>query len=482
MKQTSKVKHHLMYINGEWLGENLEELNVINPANGQIVGSVPIGGEEEANMAIDAAYDAFQTWSQTTAYERAIYLKKLYELMIEHRDDLAQTMTMEMGKPINESIGEVTSAAAFLEWFAEEGKRVYGEILPTHMTSKRLQVWKKPVGVVAAITPWNFPAAMLARKMGPALAAGCTIVIKPSSESPLTAIKMIELCEKAGFPKGVINLVTGSSSKIGKAIMENEKIRKVTFTGSTEVGKILIEQSAHQVKRLSLELGGHAPLIVLNDANVDLAVKGTIASAFRNAGQTCVCANRIYVQSGIHDEFVEKFSEAVSQLKVGNGTDINVDIGPLINQASLDKVSHHVEDALSKGASLMTGGELITNEGGTFYAPTVLSNADPTMVIMKEETFGPVAPIQKVETVEEAIALANDTPYGLAAYVFTDSVAIGTRLIEQLNFGIVGWNDGTPSAVQAPFGGMKESGVGREGGREGIEAFIESQYVSIAIS
>lgn len=476
------MKHHLMYINGEWLGGDLEKLDVINPANGQIVGSVPIGGEEEANVAIDAAYDAFQTWSQTTAYERANYLKRLYELMIEHRDDLAQTMTMEMGKPINESIGEVTSAAAFLEWFAEEGKRVYGEILPTHTTSKRLQVWKKPVGVVAAITPWNFPAAMLARKMGPALAAGCTIVIKPSSESPLTAIKMIELCEKAGFPKGVINLVTGSSSKIGKAIMENEKIRKVTFTGSTEVGKILIEQSAHQVKRLSLELGGHAPLIVLNDANVDLAVKGTIASAFRNAGQTCVCANRIYVQSGIHDEFVEKFSEAVSQLKVGNGTDVNVDIGPLVNRASLEKVSHHVEDALSKGASLMTGGKLITKDGGTYYAPTVLSNADPSMVIMKEETFGPVAPIQKVETIEEAIVLANDTPYGLAAYVFTDSVAIGTRLIEQLNFGIVGWNDGTPSAVQAPFGGMKESGVGREGGREGIEAFLESQYVSIAIS
>ncbi|MEK4715546.1 NAD-dependent succinate-semialdehyde dehydrogenase [Sporosarcina sp. FSL K6-5500] len=476
------MKHHLMYINGEWLGGDLEKLDVINPANGQIVGSVPIGGEEEANVAIDAAYDAFQTWSQTTAYERANYLKRLYELMIEHRDDLAQTMTMEMGKPINESIGEVTSAAAFLEWFAEEGKRVYGEILPTHTTSKRLQVWKKPVGVVAAITPWNFPAAMLARKMAPALAAGCTIVIKPSSESPLTAIKMIELCEKAGFPKGVINLVTGSSSKIGKAIMENEKIRKVTFTGSTEVGKILIEQSAHQVKRLSLELGGHAPLIVLNDANVDLAVKGTIASAFRNAGQTCVCANRIYVQSGIHDEFVEKFSEAVSQLKVGNGTDVNVDIGPLVNRASLEKVSHHVEDALSKGATLMTGGKLITKDGGTFYAPTVLSNADPSMVIMKEETFGPVAPIQKVDTIEEAIVLANDTPYGLAAYVFTDSIAIGTRLIEQLNFGIVGWNDGTPSAVQAPFGGMKESGVGREGGREGIEAFLESQYVSIAIS
>jgi len=481
MKQTSKVKHHLMYINGEWIGENLEELNVVNPANGQIVGSVPIGGEEEANVAIDVAYDAFQSWSQTTAYERAVYLKKLYELMIEHRDELAQVMTMEMGKPINESIGEVTSAAAFLEWFAEEGKRVYGEILPTHTTSKRLQVWKKPVGVVAAITPWNFPAAMLARKMGPALAAGCTIVIKPSSESPLTAIKMIELCEKAGFPKGVINLVTGSSSKIGKAIMENEKVRKITFTGSTDVGKILIEQSAHQVKRLSLELGGHAPLIVLNDANVDLAVKGAVASAFRNTGQTCVCANRIYVQSGIHDEFVEKFAEAVSQLKVGNGADVNVDIGPLINQASLEKVAHHVEDALSKGASLMTGGELITKEGGTFYAPTVISNADPSMVIMKEETFGPVAPIQKVETVEEAIALANDTPYGLAAYVFTDSIVKGTRLIEQLNFGIVGWNDGTPSAVQAPFGGMKESGVGREGGREGIEAFIESQYVSIAI-
>ncbi|QBP41288.1 NAD-dependent succinate-semialdehyde dehydrogenase [Paenisporosarcina antarctica] len=482
MNQTLDEKNYLMYINGEWVGKDLEVLDVVNPANGQIVGSVPIGGEVEANQAIDAAYDAFQTWSKTTAYERASYLKKLHELMVEHQDELAQIMTAEMGKPINEARGEVIYAAAFLEWYAEEGKRVYGEILPSHMTNKRLQVWKRPVGVVAAITPWNFPAAMLTRKMGPALAAGCTIVIKPSSDSPLTAIKMLELCEEAGFPKGVINLVTGSSSQIGKAIMENEKIRKVTFTGSTEVGKILIKQSAHQVKRLSLELGGHAPLIVLNDANVELAVKGAIASKFRNAGQTCVCANRIYVQSGIHDEFVEKFSAAVNLMKVGNGAETEVSIGPLINQASLEKVSHHVEDALSKGAKIETGGNEISNNGGTFYAPTVISNVNPSMIVMQEETFGPVAPIQKVETMEEAISFANDTPYGLAAYVFTDSVAKGTLLIEQLNFGIVGWNDGAPSAVQAPFGGMKESGVGREGGREGIEAFLETQYVSIAIS
>lgn len=475
------MEKHQMYINGEWVGENLDTLPVINPANGETIGMVPVGSEVETTEAIDAAHIAFQSWSQTTAYERAGYLKKFYQLIMDNQEELAQVMTLEMGKPINESRGEVNYAASFIEWFAEEGKRVYGETIPSHVNSKRLQVWKKPVGVVAAITPWNFPAAMLTRKMGPALAAGCTVVIKPSSDSPISAIKLMELCEQAGFPKGVVNLVTGPSSEIGKTIMGNAKVRKITFTGSTEVGKVLIRQSADHVKRLSLELGGHAPLIVLDDANVDVAVKGVMASKFRNAGQTCICANRIYVQSGIYDAFIENFSAAVRGLKVGNGTDENVDVGPLINQNGLDKVNHHVQDALSKGASVAVGGKPISNGSGVFYQPTIIRDVDPSMAVMQEETFGPVAPVQRIETEEEAVALANDTPYGLAAYVFTENVARGTRVIEQLNFGIVGWNDGAPSAAQVPFGGMKESGVGREGGHEGIDAFVESQYVSIGM-
>lgn len=476
-----KTNAYLMSINGKWVGEALDTLDVTNPANGQLVGTVPNGGKVEAEQAIKAAHDAFLTWSETTAYARAGYLKRLHQLMLENQEELAQIMTLEMGKPINESRGEVNYAASFIEWFAEEGKRVNGETIPTHTAGKRLQVWKKPVGVVAAITPWNFPAAMLTRKMGPALAAGCTVIMKPSGESPLTAVKLMELCEEAGFPKGVVNLVTGSSSKITGAIMENEKVRKITFTGSTEVGKILIRQSADQVKRLSLELGGHAPLIVLDDADVDLAVKGVMASKFRNAGQTCICANRIYVQAGIYDAFVKKFSAAVKQLKVGDGVDESVDIGPLINQAGLDKVKRHVEDAVTKGASVVTGGEPITTGGGVFYAPTVIKDVDPSMIVMQEETFGPVAPVQKIASDEEAVKLANATSYGLAAYVFSENVARGTRVIEQLDFGIVGWNDGAPSAAQVPFGGMKESGVGREGGHEGIEAFVESQYVSIGM-
>ncbi len=475
------MNDYLMYMNGSWQGESLEKLIVKNPANHEEVGTVPIGGAFEANEAVASAYQAFQTWSKTTAYERANYLQRLYKLLIEHQEELAEVMTREMGKPIQESRGEVLYAASFLEWFAEEGKRVYGETIPSHIGEKRMQVWKKPIGVVAAITPWNFPLAMLTRKMGPALAAGCTIVMKPSGESPITAVKLTELCEKAGFPKGVINLVTGKSSEIGQAFMENEQVRKVTFTGSTEVGKILIKQSADQVKRLSLELGGHAPIIVLDDADIDLAVKGAIASKFRNTGQTCVCGNRIYVQVQVYDKFLEKFTEAVRALKVGNGMEENVQIGPLINQDGVDKVAKHVEDAVERGASVLTGGARIEKYEGTFYAPTVLRDATSEMIVMNEETFGPVAPVQPFETIEEVVELANRTKYGLAAYVFTESVGKGTRLVKQLDYGIVGWNDGTPSAAQAPFGGMKESGLGREGGREGIEAFLETQYVSIGL-
>jgi len=476
------MTHYSMYINGEWVGKDYETKPVINPANQKEVGTVPNGGKDDTTRAIDAAHKAFQTWSKTTAYERADYLEKFYQLILDHEEDLAKTMTIEMGKPINESRGEVNYAASFIKWFAEEGKRIYGETIPAHVDGKRLQVWKKPVGVVASITPWNFPAAMLTRKMGPALAAGCTIVIKPSSDSPITAIKLMELCEKAGFPKGVVNLVTGPSSEIGDTVMSDKRVRKVTFTGSTEVGKTLIRQSADDVKNLSLELGGHAPLIVLDDADVDVAVKGVMASKFRNAGQTCICANRVYVQSGIYDKFIEKFSEAVTKLKVGDGLNEEVDIGPLINKAGLEKVQHHVDSAVNSGASVVVGGKTREEGEGVFYEPTVLKDVDPDMVIMNEETFGPVAPVQKIETDKEAVKLANDTEYGLAAYVFTENVARGMQLIEQLEYGIVGWNDGGPSAAQVPFGGFKESGIGREGGHEGIEAFIESQYVSIGMN
>lgn len=469
-----------MVVNGEKIGADLDKIDVINPATNEKIGSVPNGQGHEAKLAIDAAHDAFKTWSKTTAYERASLLHQLKDLLNEATEDFAETMTKEMGKPYKESKGEVSYAASFIDWYAEEGKRVYGETVPSHVANKRMQVWKKPVGVVAAITPWNFPLAMITRKIAPALAVGCTVIIKPSKESPLTAVKFMDLVEKAGFPPGVINLVTGSSSKIVGEIMNNEKVRKITFTGSTEVGKILIEQSANQVKRLSLELGGHAPFIILDDANLDQAIKGVLSSKFRNSGQTCVCANRIYVQSAIYEQFIKGFSEAVQALKIGEGIDTSVDIGPLINEEGLEKVDNQVKDAVGKGASVVTGGKR-HGDIGSFYQPTVIRDVTESMVIMNEETFGPIAPIQKVETEEEAIRLANNTPFGLAAYVFTKDIARGTKLIEALDYGIVGWNDGLPSAAQVPFGGMKESGFGREGGHEGMDSFLETQYVSIGL-
>lgn len=469
-----------MHINGEEVGAQLPKIDVVNPANGEKVGTVPNGGKEEAKLAIEAAHEAFKTWSQLTAYDRSNYLKKLNDLIIANQDELGKIMTLEMGKPIAQSIGEAVYAASFVEWYAEEGKRIYGETIPPHVTNKRMQVWKKPVGVVGAITPWNFPLAMITRKIAPALAAGCTVVVKPSRESPLSAMKFMELVNEAGFPKGVVNVVTGSSSQIVGEMMENPLVRKVTFTGSTEVGKLLIEQSAINVTKLSLELGGHAPFIVLDDANIDLAVEHAIMSKFRNTGQTCVCANRIYVQEKVYDEFVEKFSERVRKLNVGDTFDQSVDIGPLINESGLEKVAQHVEDAIEKGAKVVTGGSRL-NSNGYYYSPTVIRDVDRSMEIMHEETFGPVAPVQKIITDEEAIELANNTPYGLAAYLFTESVSRGINIIEKLDYGIVGWNDGLPSAAQAPFGGMKESGYGREGGHEGIDAFLETQYVSIGI-
>lgn len=470
-----------LYINGEWQGDNLEQIDVRNPANGEVIGHVPKGGKKETKLAIDASYQAFKGWSNTPADQRGKLLKKLYQLMIENKDQLGELITLEMGKPLKEAKGEVEYAASFIEWYAEEGKRIYGETIPSSHSNKRMQVWKQPVGVVAAITPWNFPAAMITRKLGPALASGCTVLIKPSSLTPLTAIKLVELCHEAGFPKGVVNIVTGSSSEIATEIMGNEKVRKVTFTGSTEVGKLLMKQGSEQIKKLSLELGGHAPIIVLDDANLDKAVKGVIASKFRNAGQTCICGNRVYVQSGIYQSFIEKLGDEVSKLKVGQGLAENIDIGPLINQEGYEKVERHIQDAVEKGAKLVVGGSGKAENGAYFYNPSVLQDVDETMLVMNEETFGPVAPIQKVDTDEQAIELANNTPYGLAAYVFSENLTRGLKVVEGLDYGIVGWNDGAPSAAQAPFGGMKESGIGREGGHQGIEEYVETKYVSIGL-
>lgn len=469
------------YINGEWTDTGDGKIEVMNPATGEVVGSVPNGGEQEATAAIEAAAAAFPEWSKTTAYHRAELLMKWHDLLLEHKEEIGEILTKEMGKPLAEAIGEIEYSASFVSWFAEEGKRVYGRTIPASKDGKRIQVNKQPVGVVVSITPWNFPAAMMARKMAPALAAGCTFVAKPAKMTPLTAVKMYELAIEAGFPKGVINLVTGSASKIGKVFTSHPDVRKLTFTGSTEIGKELMKQASETMLNLSLELGGHAPIIVLEDANMDLAVEGVMASKFRNAGQTCVCGNRIYVQQSIVEEFSQKLQQAAGNLKVGNGLDEGVQIGPLVDKDGYEKVENHVNDAVEKGAKVLVGGDGRSENNAYFYNPTVLVNATSDMLVMNEETFGPVAPIMSFETDEEAVKLANDTRFGLAAYFFTESMSRGTYLSENLDYGIVGWNDGAPSTAQAPFGGMKESGVGREGGQEGLEAFLETKYISIKL-
>ncbi|WP_298826961.1 NAD-dependent succinate-semialdehyde dehydrogenase [uncultured Planococcus sp.] len=469
------------YINGEWTDTGDGKIEVMNPATGEVVGSVPNGGEQEATAAIEAAAAAFPEWSKTTAYHRAELLMKWHDLLLEHKEEIGEILTKEMGKPLAEAIGEIEYSASFVSWFAEEGKRVYGRTIPASKDGKRIQVNKQPVGVVVSITPWNFPAAMMARKMAPALAAGCTFVAKPAKMTPLTAVKMYELAIEAGFPKGVINLVTGSASKIGKVFTSHPDVRKLTFTGSTEIGKELMKQASETMLNLSLELGGHAPIIVLEDANMELAVEGVMASKFRNAGQTCVCGNRIYVQQSIVEEFSQKLQQAAGNLKVGNGLDEGVQIGPLVDKDGYEKVENHVNDAVEKGAKVLVGGDGRSENNAYFYNPTVLVNATSDMLVMNEETFGPVAPIMSFETDEEAVKLANDTRFGLAAYFFTESMSRGTYLSENLDYGIVGWNDGAPSTAQAPFGGMKESGVGREGGQEGLEAFLETKYISIKL-
>lgn len=476
-----KQMNQLNYINGEWAGKDNQKFDITNPATGEVIGTMPEGNEEDVKDAVDAAHDALGGWRALTAEKRGDYLMALFDLMMENKEELATIMTMENGKPMKESRGEVDYAASFIKWFAEEGRRVYGKMIPGKTPDQRIQVIKQPVGVVAAITPWNFPAAMITRKMGPALAAGCTFVVKPPKETPLTSIKIMEYMEESGFPKGVVNHVVSPDEVFSDFVKDSTKVRKLTFTGSTEVGTLLMKQSAEHVKNVSFELGGQAPFIVLDDADLDKTVKGMIASKFRNAGQTCIASNRFYVQAGVYDEFIEKVTEAVKKLKVGNGLEDDVDIGPLINKGGYEKVEKHVKDAVKKGAEVVTGGEGEAKDGAYFYQPTVLKGATQDMICMNEETFGPIIPVQKVESDEEAARLANDTPFGLAGYFFTESVTRGTKMSEALDYGIVGWNHGAPSAAQAPFGGMKESGIGREGGSEGIEPFVETKYISLGV-
>lgn len=477
--------NYKMYINGEWVeSDGKETIEVINPATGELIGYVPKAGEKETKRAIDAAYGAFKAWAGITAKERGDYLYKLYHLMIEHKEDIGRTMTLEQGKPLQEAIGEVLYAAGFVQWYAEEAKRVYGEIIPASKENKRITVLKQPVGVVASITPWNFPAAMITRKLAPALAAGCTVVAKPASQTPLTAVKLFELFEKAGFPKGVVNLVTGSAKDVGKALMDDFRVRKLTFTGSTEVGKVLMAQASGTMKRISLELGGHAPFIAFEDANLDKAIRGALASKLRNCGQVCVASNRFYIQEGIVDDFIEGMKEKLQTYKTGNGLEEGVNLGPLIDKNAYEKVQIHIEDAVSKGAKIEYGGmgaKIIETPGGYFQQPTLLSNVTEDMLIMKEETFGPVIPILTFKTEEEVIERANNTKFGLASYFFTESLSRSIRVSEALEYGIVGINDGSPSTPEAPFGGFKESGLGREGGHFGIEGFLEIKYISTEI-
>ncbi|MGM0751715.1 MAG: NAD-dependent succinate-semialdehyde dehydrogenase [Bacillota bacterium] len=465
-------------INGEWFTTR-DTISVWNPATKELLGAVPMSGRDEAKRAVDAAGDAFQAWSGKTAYERSALLLEWSRLIEENREILARTMTLEQGKPFREALGEIDYANQYVVWYAEEAKRIYGETIPASSREKRLMVQQVPIGVVAAVTPWNFPAAMITRKLAPALAAGCTVVLKPSEETPFTALKLGELASRAGIPDGVINILTGDAKEIVGVWQEDSRVRKLTFTGSTPVGKLLMKQAADTMKKLSLELGGQAPFIVTDKADLDAAVKGAIQSKFRNGGQACVAANRFLVQEDIAEEFASRFGDQVKDMKIGNGMNDGVEVGPLINQKALAKVKEHVEDAVRKGAEVIAGGSPLMEEQGFFFEPTVLKNATDDMLCMQEETFGPVAPISTFKTLEEAIERANHTPFGLAAYVFTGDLNEAMHIVERLEYGVIGLNDGLPSAAQAPFGGVKDSGTGREGGKAGIEGFLEWKYISL---
>ena len=477
LKNTKLLKAH-GYINGEWVGDNTESrFEVTNAYTNEVISTLPEMGKKETNDAIEAANIAWPNWRSKTAKERSVILKKWFDLIMENQEDLAILMTAEQGKPIAEARGEVGYGASFIEWFAEEGKRTYGDVIPTPSNDRRIIVIKQPIGVVAAITPWNFPIAMITRKCAPALAAGCPVVIKPASETPLSALAIAELADQAGIPKGVLNVVVGTkASEIGTALTDSPIVRKLSFTGSTAVGKILTRNCADTMKKVSMELGGNAPFIVFDDADLDSAVSGALISKFRNTGQTCVCSNRILVQEGIYDEFVTRLADSVKTLNVGNGMEDGINQGPLISQKALDKVKDHISDAVDRGAVIVAGGKP-HQSGGTMFEPTVISNVDSSMKVASEETFGPLAPIFKFSTEQEAIDMANDTEFGLASYFYTSNVNRIWRVSEALEYGMVGVNEGVISNEVAPFGGVKESGLGREGSHYGIDDFLELKYI-----
>lgn len=480
LKDTSLFRQQA-YIDGAWLdADSGETLKVNNPASNETLGTVPKMGAAETRRAIEAAERALPAWRDLTAKERSQTLRRWFELIMQNQEDLARLMTLEQGKPLTESRGEIAYAASFIEWFAEEAKRVYGDTIPGHQKDKRIIVIKQPIGVTAAITPWNFPAAMITRKAGPALAAGCTMVVKPASQTPFSALALAELAERAGIPKGVFSVVTGSAGDIGNELTANPTVRKITFTGSTEVGAKLMEQCAPGIKKVSLELGGNAPFLVFDDADLDEAVKGAMQSKYRNAGQTCVCVNRIYVQDGVYDAFAQKFQAAVEKLKIGNGLDDGVDVGPLIDDRAAAKVKEHIEDAVAQGARVVAGGKA-HSLGGSYFEPTLMINVPHSAKVAKEETFGPLAPLFRFKDEAEAIALANDTEFGLAAYFYARDLGRVFRVAEALESGMVGVNTGMISTEVAPFGGVKSSGLGREGSKYGIEDYLEIKYLCLGL-
>jgi len=480
ISHTPLIKQGQALIAGQWIGaDSGSTFSVTNPANGEVIAEVPRMGRVETERAISASVVAQKSWKNLTAKARGAILKRWFDLIQQHSEDLAQILTAEQGKPLAEARGEVAYGASFIEWFAEEAKRVYGETIPAPMPDRKLLVVKQPIGVTAAITPWNFPIAMITRKVGPALAAGCTMIVKPAEQTPLSAFALAVLAEEAGIPAGVLQVITGSSREIGAALCESAAVTKLSFTGSTEVGRILMRQCADTIKKLSLELGGNAPFIVFDDADLDAAVEGAMISKFRNAGQTCVCANRLFVQDGVFEKFVEKLALKVSQLKVGDGTADGTTQGPLIDGPAIEKVESHIKDAVAKGAKLVQGGKRHAL-GGTFFEPTVLSDVSADALIFKEETFGPIAPLFRFKTDDEVIEMANRTEFGLASYFYSRDIGRIWRVAEALEYGMVGVNTGMISNEVAPFGGVKQSGLGREGSHHGIDEYLELKYIAMA--
>ena len=479
LQQSNPYMKQANLIDGAWVdADSGATIDVVNPANGKVLGNVPKSGRAETARAIEAAQRAFESFRKTTALERSKMLRKLHDALMDNQAALAELLTLEQGKSLAEAKGEIGASAAYVLWFAEEARRTYGDVVPSPWADRRVLVTKEPVGVIAAITPWNFPSSMLARKIGPAIAAGCTSVVKPASQTPYSGLAWGVLAEEAGIPAGVINIVTGSAGEIGDELCTNPLVKKITFTGSTPVGKLLLEKAAGTVKKVSMELGGNAPFLVFNDADIDRAVEGAIVAKYRNSGQTCVCTNRFFVQSGVYDEFVEKLAKASSALKVGPGIDDGVQQGPLIDEKAVEKVEELVADATQNGGKVVAGGKRHAL-GGSFFEPTVIADATPKMKFMKEEIFGPVAPVFRFETEEEGVALANDTEYGLACYFYTGDLVCGFRLMSELKYGMVGVNEGLITTPEAPFGGVKESGLGREGGHQGIEDYLDTKYVCI---